>query len=76
MKRVENVEYEPAGRSDVGRREETCSKKLCAIVGASDGCVASAKFDVYAMDTIGVDDGEILHDVARNSAWSTAVTKI
>ena len=76
MERVQDVECEPAGGSDVGGREETCTKKLCAIMGAPDGRVATAKFDVDAMNTVCVDDRKILHDIARNGTSSTAVTQI
>jgi hypothetical protein len=60
----------------VGRREETSTKKLRAMVRAPDGRIATAKFDIDAMNAVGVDDRKILHDVTQNAASSTAVTQI
>jgi hypothetical protein len=76
MERVENVESKGAGRSDVSGREETRPKKLRAMVRAPDGSVTTAKFNVDAVNTVGVDDRKILHDVTRNAASSAAVTQI
>jgi hypothetical protein len=60
----------------VGRREETRTKKLRAMVRTPDGRVATAKLDLDAMNTVGVDDRKIPHDVTGNAASSTAVTQI
>ena len=46
------------------------------MVRAPDGSVATAEFDVNAVNTVGVDDRKILHDVTWNAASSTAVTQI
>lgn len=77
-KKVESVEYvegERANWADVSRWQHSSADKLNAGVRPSDAAIATAKLYVYVVDSVGVDNGEVLDALSRDGTRVTAVAE-